>query len=151
MSRQDNESKAVYHISGAYKALLPRRHYDILSPGGHGGQGGPGHGNGGMGGSGGTGEGPTVIFDHSTNKMYVGEAFPVPFPKSFLNNTSVNLGHGLIKFPVLPIFQAESRLDLKKFCASGWEILPIQRTDSTTCGSNITKPLGTGSHMITDS
>ncbi|KAJ7355250.1 hypothetical protein DFH08DRAFT_954749 [Mycena albidolilacea] len=51
MSRQDNESRAIYQIYG-----------------GHGGSGGPGHGNGGMGGSGGTGEGPTVIID---NKMYV--------------------------------------------------------------------------------
>ncbi|KAJ7282541.1 hypothetical protein C8J57DRAFT_46660 [Mycena rebaudengoi] len=50
MSHQDNGSKTVnYSISG-----------------GHGGPGGPGHGNGG---SGGTGEGPIVIFDHSTNKI----------------------------------------------------------------------------------
>ncbi|KAF8210989.1 hypothetical protein K438DRAFT_2011412, partial [Mycena galopus ATCC 62051] len=52
MSRQNNESKPVYYISG-----------------GHGGPGGPGHGNGGMGGSGGMGEGPTVIIDSSTNKI----------------------------------------------------------------------------------
>ena len=30
-----------------------------------------------MGGDGGKGEGPTVIFDHSTNKLYV-RSFPVP-------------------------------------------------------------------------
>jgi hypothetical protein len=116
MSRQDNESKAVYHIYGAYRALLGRQLYDILSPGGHGGSGGPGHGNGGMGGSGGTGEGPTVIID---NKMYVGEVSHASFPKSFLNNNSVHLGHGLSIFPVLNILQAELCLDSKKFCASG--------------------------------
>ncbi|KAF8217377.1 ankyrin repeat-containing domain protein [Mycena galopus ATCC 62051] len=79
MSGEGNESKTFnYNISG-----------------GHGGTGGTGHGNGGTGGSGGTGEGPTVIFDHSTNKMYADEVSPVPFLKSFLNNNSVHLGQGL--------------------------------------------------------
>jgi hypothetical protein len=50
------------------------------------------------------GEGPTVIFDHSTNKMYVGEVFPVPCPKSFLNNSSVHLGQGLITFSCVEYF-----------------------------------------------
>jgi hypothetical protein len=40
---------------------------------------------------------------------------------------------------------------MKKFWASGWGLLPIQRTDSTTCGSFITKPLGAGSYMMSDS
>ncbi|KAF8197164.1 hypothetical protein K438DRAFT_729475 [Mycena galopus ATCC 62051] len=79
MSGEGSESNAFnYNISG-----------------GHGGTGGTGHGNGGKGGSGGTGEGPTVIFDHSTNKMYVVGVSLVPFPCSFLNNSSVNLGQGL--------------------------------------------------------
>jgi hypothetical protein len=71
------------------------------------------------GGAGGPGEGPTVIFDNSTNKMYVGEVSPVPFPKSFLNNNSVHMGQGLILFSVMNILQAELCLDSKKFCANG--------------------------------
>jgi hypothetical protein len=103
MSRQ--EARTInYNISGAYEALLGRQHHDIFSLGGHGGSGGPGHGDGG---SGGTGEGPTVNIHNSTNKMYVGEVCPVPFPKSFLNNSSVHLGQGLIKFAMLNILQAE--------------------------------------------
>jgi hypothetical protein len=105
-SKVNNVNYYIDGISGAYGALLGRQHPDILSPGGHGGSGGPAE-QGGTGGSGGKGEGPTVIFDHSTNKKYVGEVSPVPFPKSFLNNSSVHLGQGLIKFPVLNILQAE--------------------------------------------
>jgi hypothetical protein len=74
------------------------QHHDRLSLGGTGGVGGVGHGNGGMGGSGGMGEGPTVNIDNSTNKMYVGECLLFLFLKSILNNTSVNQGHGLMKF-----------------------------------------------------
>jgi hypothetical protein len=108
MSGEGNESNTFnYNISGVYEAVLRSQHHDISFPGGLGGTGGMAHGNGGTGGSGGTGEGPTVIFDHSTNKMYVGEVSRVPFPKSFLNNSSVHLGQGLIKFPVLNILQAE--------------------------------------------
>jgi hypothetical protein len=82
MSGEGNESNTFnYNISGVYGAVLRSQNHDILSPGGHGGTGGTGHGNGGTGGSGGTGEGPTVIFDHSTNKMYVSEVSSVPFPQ----------------------------------------------------------------------
>jgi hypothetical protein len=88
--------------------------------------GGTGHGNGGMGGSGGTGEGPTVIFD---NKMYVGEVSPVPFPKSFLNNNSVHLGQGLIKFPVLNILQAELCLSRLKEVLEKWLEFPPDTQD----------------------
>jgi hypothetical protein len=119
-----------------------------LSPGGTGGKGGKG---GVIGGDGGTGEGPTVIFDHSTKKMYVCEVSPVPFAKSFLNKNSVHLGQGLITFPVLDIFQAELCLDSKKFCISGWNILLIRRTDSMSYGAFIMKLLGAGSYMISNS
>jgi hypothetical protein len=54
------------------------QHYHLLSLGGTGGEGGGGGINSG---GGGMGEGPTVIFDNSTNKMYVGEISPVLFPK----------------------------------------------------------------------
>jgi hypothetical protein len=125
----NNVNYYIDSISGVYGALLGCQHLDILSPGGYGGSGGSGE-QGGTGGSGGKGEGPTVIFG---NKMYVGEVSPVPFPKSFLNDNSVHLGQGLIKFPMLNILQAELCLDSRKFCASGWSLLPIQRTDNMNC------------------
>jgi hypothetical protein len=127
---------------------LGRQYHYFLFPGGQGGPGGSGDA---KGGAGGPGEGPTVIFDNSTNKTYVGEVSPFPFPKFFLNNNSVHLGQGLIKFPMLNILQAELCLGSRKFCASGWSLLPIQRTDSMNCGAFITKPLGAGSYVISDS
>jgi hypothetical protein len=79
MSGESNESSTFnYNISGVYGAVLRSQHHNILFPGGLGGTGGMGHG---RGGSGGTGGGPTVIFDHSTNKMYVGEVLSVSFPQ----------------------------------------------------------------------
>jgi hypothetical protein len=83
----NNINYYIDSISGAYGALLGCQHLDILIPGGHGGPGGTGE-QGGTGGSGGKGEGPTVIFDHSTNKMYVGEV-PHSFSQSPFSTTAV--------------------------------------------------------------
>jgi hypothetical protein len=83
-----------------------------LSPGDTGSESGGASINGG----GGVGEAPTVIFDHSTNKRYVGEVFPVPFRKSFLNNNSVNPDPRLIKFLGLNILQAELCPEAEKMC-----------------------------------
>jgi hypothetical protein len=116
-----------------------------LSSGGTGGQGG---GGGIYGGGGGQGQGPTVNFSgvqNLTNNMYVGEGPLFLSPKLFLNNSSVNQGQGLIKYPVLNIFEVELCLDSKKFCSSGWSLLLIRRTNNMNCGNFITEPLGAGS------
>jgi hypothetical protein len=98
------------------------------------------------------GDGPTVNFggvQNLINNMYVGEVPPFLFPKFFLNNSSVNQGHGLIKF-VSNSFQAELCLASNKFCTSGWSLLLIQRTDSMSSKASITKPLVAGSYMMID-
>jgi hypothetical protein len=55
---------------------------------------------------------------------------------------------GLLYFSVLNTFQAELHLDSNKFCTSGWSLLLIQKTDSTSSKASITKPLGAGSYMM---
>ena len=84
--------------------MIRTQHRDFVYPGGTGGAGGVGGVTGGVAGA---GEGPTVNFgrvQNLTNNMYVGDV-PVPFPKFFLNNSSVNQGQGLINFLDSVIFK----------------------------------------------
>jgi hypothetical protein len=66
-----------------------------------------------MGGSGGTGEGPTVNIDNSTNKMYVIQVSPVPFPQVLSQQQQCESGSRVNEISGLSIFQAEimSRLE----------------------------------------
>jgi hypothetical protein len=114
-----------------------------------------------VGGPGGVGEGPTFNFNrvqNMTNNMYVGDV-PRSFSQSLFSTMVSSAGslivHSdkleLLNFYVLNMFQAELCLDSKKIWASGWGLLLIHRTDSTSSKASITKPLGAGSYVIADS